>query len=101
MAKDLKITVLLKEGSALVGINTPDCDPVMFPVQGDIVSVAAELPALVAQAETKWAQAPKMPASSVKPPAPPAPPPGSATGGGTRAKTKAEEPAKEAQPSWF
>jgi hypothetical protein len=93
---EIKVVILLKDGRGSVGIQSPDCDPVFSTVEGDIVSVAAELPTLVQQAQDKWAQSPKNPASTIEPP--PAPPAGSATGG--KPSSRKEEAAK-AQPSWF
>jgi len=97
MASEVKIVILLKDGHGSVGIQSPDCDPVFSTIEGDLVSVAAELPALVQLAEVKWSTSPKNP----KAPEPPPPPPasaGSATGG--KPASRKEEAAK-AQPSWF
>jgi len=94
---EIKVVILLKDGRGSVGIQSPECDPVFSTVEGDLVTIAAELPALVQLAEMKWSTSPKNPQSTIEPP--PAPPAGSVTGGSPRA-AKEVTPAK-AQPSWF
>jgi len=95
MASEIKIVILLKDGHGSVGIQSPECDPVFSTVEGDLVSIAAELPALVQLAEMKWSTSPKNPQAPVPPP-PPAP----TYSPSTAKKTQKEEAAK-AQPSWF
>jgi hypothetical protein len=97
MPSEIKVVILLKDGRGSVGIQSPECDPVFSTVEGDLVTIAAELPALVQLAEMKWSTSPKNPQSTIEPP--PAPPPGSATGGSPKAAKEAT-PA-QAQPSWF
>ena len=96
MASELKVVIWLKDNRGFVGLQAPECDPVISQFEGDIVSVAAELPALVQKAEQQWSQAPKNPKSTYVPP--PAPVYTPSAGG----KTKVEAaPAKqETQPAW-
>jgi len=94
MASEVKIVILLKDGHGSVGIQSPECDPVFSTVEGDLVSIAAELPALVQLAEMKWSTNPKNP-KAPEPPPPPAP-----TYSPSAPKSRKEEAAK-AQPSWF
>ena len=99
MASEIKVVIVLKDGRGTVGIQSPECDPVFSTVEGDLVTIAAELPALVQLAEVKWSTAPKNPkATIVEPPSPPPAPAGSVTGG--KPKTKEETPGKS-QPRWF
>ena len=99
MASEIKVVIVLKDGRGTVGIQSPECDPVFSTVEGDIVSVSAELPALVQLAEVKWSTAPKNPkAPIIEPPLPAPAPASSATGGGSKAK--AEKPGSN-QPKWF
>jgi hypothetical protein len=97
MPSEIKVVILLKDGRGSVGIQSPECDPVFSTVEGDLVTIAAELPALVQLAEVKWSTSPKNPKSTIEPPS--APPPGSATGGSPRSAKEAT--AAKAQPSWF
>ena len=94
---EIKVVILLKDGRGSVGIQSPECDPVFSTVEGDLVAIAAELPALVQLAEMRWSTTPKNPKSTIEPP--PAPPPGSATSGSPRAAK--ETAAAKAQPRWF
>ena len=96
MASEIKVVIVLKDGRGTVGIQSPECDPVFSTVEGNLVTIAAELPALVQLAEVKWSTTPKNPQSIIEPPPPPAMPAGSATGG----KAKEETPGKS-QPRWF
>ena len=93
---EIKVVIVLKDGRGSVGIQSPECDPVFSTVEGDLVTIAAELPALVQLAEMKWSTTPKNPQSTIEPP--PAPPAGSATGGSPAAK---EATVAKAQPRWF
>jgi hypothetical protein len=98
MASEIKVVIVLKDGRGTVGIQSPECDPVFSTIEGDLVTIAAELPALVQLAEVKWSTAPKNPKSIIEPPPPPPAPAGSATGGKTKAK---EETPGQSQPRWF
>jgi hypothetical protein len=49
--KEIKVVIVLKDTHGTVGIQSPECDPVFSTVEGDIVSISAELPALVQLAE--------------------------------------------------
>jgi hypothetical protein len=70
MASDIKVVILLKENRGIVGIQSPDCDPIFSTVEGDMVTIAAELPGLVESAQVKFTAAPKNPPSSLPEPAP-------------------------------
>ena len=98
MASEIKVVIVLKDGRGTVGIQSPECDPVFSTVEGDLVTIAAELPALVQLAEVKWSTSPKNPQSTIEPPPPPSAPAGIATGG--KPKAKEETPGKS-QPRWF
>lgn len=99
MASEIKVVIVLKDGRGTVGIQSPECDPVFSTVEGDLVTIAAELPALVQLAEVKWSTTPKNPkAPIIEPPPLPALPAGSASGG--KPKAKEETPGKS-QPRWF
>ena len=97
MPSEIKVVILLKDGRGSVGIQSPECDPVFSTVEGDLVAIAAELPALVQLADMKWSTSPKNPQSTIEPP--PTPPAGSATGGSI--KSAKETTAAKAQPRWF
>jgi len=95
MASEVKVVIWLKDNQGFVGLQAPECDPELYPFQGDIVSVSAELPAMVQKAEQKWSQAPKNPKTTiVEPPAPTVHTPVSS------GRAKAAPAKAETQPSW-
>ncbi|HUV51631.1 MAG TPA: hypothetical protein VMW64_00975 [Dehalococcoidia bacterium] len=94
---EIKIVIVLKENRASVGIQAPECDPIISTLEGDLVTVCGELPALVAQAEQKWSESPRFAkAVIVEPPA--SVPAVTATGGSPRAPKPA---APAVKPTWF
>lgn len=56
-----KIVLEEYEADVLVGIQKKDCDPVIKTVDGSIEEVLEKMPALIAEAEEKWATSPKNP----------------------------------------
>ena len=97
MASEVKLVIWLKDNQGFVGLQAPECDPRLYPVQGDIVSVAAELPALLQRAEQEWSQSPKNPKSTyVHPPAPVYTP---SAGGKTKVAAAPEKASPRATPT--
>jgi len=71
MSEQLKVVIILKEGKASVGIQSPDCDPVLTVMQGSLEEVLPQVPGLVASAREKWREKPKYPKTTrIPPPAP-------------------------------
>ena len=62
---DIKVVILFKENRGLIGVQSPDCDPIFSTVEGDMVAIAAELTGLVESAQVKFTAAPKNPPSSL------------------------------------
>ena len=89
---EMKVVIILKGNRAMVGVQSPDCDPIFTPVEGDLAAALAEVPALVDSANAKWDANPRYPKADLPEP-PPAPTP-------ARTPT-APAPAKPKQPSFF
>jgi hypothetical protein len=97
VSAQVKIVILLREGKASVGVQSPGCDPQISIVEGSLEEVLGRVPGLVKQAQAKWAQSPQNPKTDIVI-APPIPPP-------SRTPSPASSPKKTAQdkdqPSFF
>ena len=92
---ELKVVIILKANRAMLGVQSPDCDPVYKTMEGDLSAVLQVVPTLVAEAKQKWTAAPRYPKADLpKPVAPPTP----AT---TPAAGKTAAKAAPAQPKFF
>ena len=68
---DLKVVVSIKGGRAIIGVQRPSADPHIETFDdGDLASLAQEVPAVTERARAKWEGQPKHPA--YERPAPPA-----------------------------
>ena len=91
-ASELKVVIILKANKAMLGVQSPDCDPVYKTMEGDLASVLQVVPTLVAEAELKWTAAPRYPKADLPKPVAPA----------TTTTSAASKPAaKTAQPKFF
>lgn len=71
---ELKVVILLKSGRAMVGIQSPDCDPVFSTFEGDLDAALSQVPALVESAKAQWDAHPRYPKANLpEPPPSPAP----------------------------
>ncbi|MBA7632190.1 hypothetical protein ES703_39733 [subsurface metagenome] len=87
---ELKVVILLKGNRAMVGVQSPDCDPVFTTLEGDMAAALSQVPALIESANAKWDANPRNPKA-------PEPPPSS-----TPARSQpAPETRKSKQPSFF
>ena len=59
--RELKIFIVLKEERAIVGVQAPDCDPVISCIEGDLDAALQQVPALVDQANQQWDSNPRYP----------------------------------------
>jgi len=89
MNAQVKVVILLGEGKASVGIQSPGCDPQISIVEGGIEQALERVPSLVKQAQEKWAQSPQNPQTDIVI-APPGPPP-------SRTPSPASSPKKTTQ----
>jgi hypothetical protein len=101
MPEELKVVITMREGKAAVGVQAPNCDPVLAVVQGGLADALTGVPALVARAREQWGTNKQYPKSTRAPaPAPPTP---AARPIPTRAasKTKAAEAKEGGMKSMF
>jgi len=68
---EMKIVIILKANRAMLGVQSPDCDPVYKTMEGDLASVLQVLPTLVADAKLQWAAAPRYPKADLPKPVTP------------------------------
>lgn len=73
MSDEVKIVINFKNDVAMVGVGKPDCDPMLFRVEGKLPVILKGVLTLVGTAEGAWAKSPRYPKTDWKPPAPPAP----------------------------
>jgi len=95
-SNELKVLIALNGDVAMVGVKTPDTDPIFTKVEGGLAGALQQVPGLIEAAKSKWATNPRNP-KAVLPEPPPAP---------ARTVTPARKPAAEpekpkAQPSFF
>jgi len=71
---ELKVVIILKSNRAMVGIQSPDCDPVFSTFEGDLDAALSQVPALVESANAQWNAHPRYPKANLPEP-PPTPTP--------------------------
>ena len=59
--RELKVVIVLKDDKALVGVQSPDCDPVLSSFEGDLSTALQQVPGLVDQANQQWDANPRYP----------------------------------------
>ncbi len=93
-SSELKVVIILKADKAMLGVQSPDCDPVYKTMEGDLAAVLQVVPGLVAEARLKWTAAPRYPKADLPKPVAPA----TTT---TSAASKPTAKAAPAQPKFF
>jgi hypothetical protein len=93
---ELKVVIIMKGESVMLGVQSTDCDPVYTTMQGDLAAALQRVPALVDEAKKKWTANPLYPKANLPEP-PPTPTPVRQTSG--KATTPAAAPKK--QPTFF
>jgi len=92
-ANELKVVIVMKDDRAMLGVQSPDCDPVYTTMDGSLATVLEKVPALVAEAKEKWEANPRYPKADLPKPTP-SPTPARTPTASTPAKPKQ-------QPSFF
>jgi len=90
-SNELKVVIILNDSRVMLGVQSPDCDPVYTTLKGNLAAALKRVPKLVEEAKQKWNESPRNPNANLPTPKPtPAP---------ARSSTA---PKKEtAQPSFF
>lgn len=91
-SNELKVVIILKDNRAMVGVQSPDCDPVFITLEGDMAAALSQVPALIESANAKWDANPRNPKADL-----PEPPPSSTPARSEPAKASK----KKEQPSFF
>jgi len=92
---EFKVVIILKDNKAMLGVQSPDCDPVYKTMEGDLVTVLQVVPTLVADAKLQWAAAPRYPKADLPKPVAPV------TTTTSTANRPAAAKAPAAQPKFF
>ena len=93
---ELKVVIILKANKAMLGVQSPDCDPVYKTMEGELAAVLQGVPILVADARLQWAAAPRYPKADLPKPVVPA-----ATTTSAASKPAATKTKVTAQPKFF
>lgn len=89
---ELKVVLVCKGNRTMVGVQAPDCDPILTPIDGGIETALPQVPALIEAANARWDVNPRNP-KAVMPEPPPAPAPSRSA--------SAESTTRSGQPSFF
>lgn len=89
----MKVVIVIQDANILLGVQSPDCDPIYRIVKGTLAAALKQVPVLIKEAKEKWATTPLNPKANL-----PEPPPRPASA----RTTVASQPAKpKEQPSFF
>jgi len=94
-SNEMKVLIAINGDAVMVGVKTPDTDPIFTKVEGGLAEALQQVPGLVEAAKTRWAINPRNPKAVVLEP-PPAP-----ARTVTPARKPVESPKPKAQPSFF
>lgn len=61
MSGKIKIVITHEENKGLIGVQSPDCDPVLRTFEGDLGSGLERVPAIVEEARQLWEANPQYP----------------------------------------
>ncbi len=89
---EMKVVIIMKADKVMLGVQSPDCDPVYTTMKGSLSTALKKVPALVAEAKLKWEANPRYPKADL-----PEPPPSTARS--QPAQTASTKP--KSQPSFF
>lgn len=89
---EMKIVIVMRDENLMIGVQSPNCDPVYTTMKGTLPAALKKVPALVAEAKKKWETTPLNPKANLPEPTPPP----------TPARTPSSSPAQpKVQPSFF
>ncbi|GAJ23881.1 unnamed protein product [marine sediment metagenome] len=88
-SNELKVVIILKDSRVMLGVQSPDCDPVYTTLKGTLAAALKRVPKLVEEAKQKWSASPLNPNANLPKPEP------------TPARTPAAAKKPTGQPSFF
>jgi len=65
---EVKVVISIKGERGFIGVQAPNCDPILAAWAGDLASALERIPALVEEAQQQWADSPRYPKCPVPPP---------------------------------
>ena len=68
MSEEIKVVISIKGERGFIGVQAPDCDPILASWSGDLATALARIPGLVEEAQQQWDANPRYPQSPVPPP---------------------------------
>ena len=69
-ANEMKVVIIIKDKRIMLGVQSPDCDPVYTTMEGSLAMALKKVTALVAEAKQKWEATPLYPKAVLPEPAP-------------------------------
>ncbi len=92
-SNELKVVINMKDDRMMLGVQSPECDPVYEMFTGTLAAALKRIPKLISAAKEKWATSPRYAKANLPTPEPrPAP---------ARASTTKAKTTKPEQPSFF
>ena len=88
-SNELKVVIIIKDSKVMLGVQSPDCDPVYTTLKGTLAAALKRVPKLVEEAKQKWSASPLNPNANLPTPKP------------TPARTPAASKKTTSQPSFF
>jgi len=61
MSDEIKIVITHQDNRGLIGVRSPDCDPILRTFEGDLGSGLERVPGIVEEARQLWAENPQFP----------------------------------------
>ena len=61
MSEEIKVVILFKGNRGSIGIQSPDCDPLLATFEGDLKAALEKVPRMVDEANAAWDKQPKYP----------------------------------------
>lgn len=90
-ANEMKIVIVQKDDKFMLGVQSPECDPVYDTMGGTLAAALKKVPALVSKAKRQWEANPRYPKADLPEP-PPSPTPARTTAASQPAKKPAQKP---------
>ncbi len=84
----MKVVIIVKANRIMMGVQSPDCDPVYKTLEGDMAAALGQVPAMVTEATQQWTTAKRYPKAALPEPPPPPPRPGTTTAASSPPATK-------------
>ena len=60
-SNELKVVIIIKDSRVMLGVQSPDCDPVYTTLEGTLAAALKRVPKLVEEAKQKWSTSPLNP----------------------------------------